>query len=108
MCRAYVKSNWHEPFGMNGFKEFIEDCTPVSEANAAVTTVYPNPTNGKVSIEAEGMQSISIFNLLGEKVFEGSAHGDVFDYDFSQQKAGIYLMKVETTKGIETKKVTVR
>ena len=46
--------------------------------------------------------------MLGEIVFEGSVNGDVFDYDFSQQKAGIYFIKVETTKGTETKKVTVR
>ena len=105
---AYVKSNWHEPFGMNGFNEFIEDCTTVSEADNNGTTVYPNPTYGKVRIEAEHIQHISIFNLLGDNIFDCAVDGDAFEYDFSQQKAGIYLMKVETTKGIETKKVTVR
>ena len=105
---AYQNSSWYEPFGMNGFSEFIEDCTAVSEANGAGTAVYPNPTNGKVRIEAEGIQSISIFNLLGEKVFECSTNGDAFDYDFSHQKAGVYLIKVETAKGIETMRITVR
>ena len=105
---TYQNSSWYDPSGLNGFNEFIEDCTAVSEANVAGTAVYPNPTNGKVSIEAEGMQSISIFNLLGEKVFECSARGDVFDYDFSDQKAGIYFIKVETAKGIETMRVMVK
>ena len=105
---AYQNSNWYEPYGLNGFNEFIEDCSAVSEANAIGTAVYPNPTNGKVRIEAEGLQSIIIFNLLGEKVFECPAHGNVFDYDFSQQKVGIYFIKVETKKGTETMKVTVR
>ena len=105
---AYQNSNWYEPYGLNGFNEFIEDCSAVSEANAIGTAVYPNPTNGKVRIEAEGMQSINIFNLLGEKVFECPAHGDVFDYDFSQQKAGIYFIKVKTAKDFETIKITVR
>ena len=105
---AYQNSNWYEPYGLNGFNEFIEDCSAVSDANAIGTAIYPNPTNGKVRIEAEGLQSISIFNMLGEKVFECPAHGDVFDYDFSQQKAGIYFIKVETKKGTETMKVTVR
>ena len=105
---AYRNSSWYEPYGMNGFNEFIEDCTAVSETNAVGTAVYPNPTYGKVTIKAESIQSICIFNILGEKVFECSANGDVFEYDFSHQKAGIYFIKVETTKGIETKKVTVR
>ena len=105
---VYQNSNWYEPFGMNGFNEFIEDCTAVSEANGMGMAVYPNPTNGKVRIEAEGIQSICVFNLLGEKVFECSANGNAFDYDFGQQKAGIYFIQVETKKGIETRKVTVR
>ena len=45
---------------------------------------------------------------LGEKVFEGSANGDVFEYDFSHQGAGVYLIRVETVKGIETMRVTVK
>ena len=105
---AYQNSQWYDPIGLNGFYEFIEDCTAVSEIDAVVTAVYPNPTNDKVSIEAEGIQSISIFNLLGEKVFECSANGDVFEYDFSHQGAGVYLIKVKTAKGIETMKVTVK
>ena len=105
---AYQNSSWYEPYGLNGFNQFIEDCTEVSEVNAIDMTVYPNPTYGKVTIEAEGIQGIRIFNMLGEIVFEGSVNGDVFDYDFSHQKAGIYFIKVETTKGTKTKKVTVR
>ena len=105
---AYQNSQWYDPIGLNGFYEFIEDCTVVSETDAVNTAVYPNPTYGKVRIEAESIQSISIFNMLGERVFEGSANGDIFDYDFSHQKAGMYFIKVETAKGFETIKVTVR
>jgi hypothetical protein len=46
--------------------------------------------------------------MLGERILETSANGDVFEYDFSHQKAGVYFVKVETTKGTETMKVTVR
>ena len=105
---AYQNSQWYDPIGLNGFYEFIEDCTVVSETDAVNTAVYPNPTYGKVRIEAESIQSISIFNMLGERVFEGSANGDIFDYDFSHQTAGMYFIKVETEKGIETMKVTVK
>ena len=105
---AYQNSQWYDPIGLNGFYEFIEDCTEVSETSSIVTAVYPNPTEGMTKIEAENMKNISIFNMLGERVFEGSANGDIFDYDFSHQKAGMYFIKVETIKGIETTKVTVK
>ncbi len=105
---AYQNSSWYEPLGLNGFNEFIEDCTAVTEVDAIDTAIYPNPTYGKVTIEVENIQHISIFNVLGEKVYESTVHGDVFEYDFSHQKAGIYLIKVETPKGVETTRVTVR
>ena len=105
---AYQNSNWYDPMGMNGFYEFIEaEPTAVTEVESVVSAVYPNPTNGITKIEAEGIQSISIFNSLGAKVFESPVNGDVFEYDFSHQAAGVYLIKVETAKGVETKRVTV-
>lgn len=105
---AYQNSSWYDPYGLVGFYEFIEDCTEVSETSSIVTAVYPNPTDGMIKIETDNMKSISIFNMLGEKVFEYSAHGDTFEYDFSRQGAGVYFIKVETTKGTETMKVTVK
>ena len=105
---AYQNSQWYDPIGLNGFYEFIEDCTAVSETGSIVTAVYPNPTDGMIKIEAENMKNISIFNMLGERVFESSAYGDTFEYDFSHQGAGVYFIKVETTKGTETMKVTVK
>jgi hypothetical protein len=104
---AYQSSNWYDPIGLNGFYEFVEDCTAISESESIVTVVYPNPTYGKVRIEAETIQNITVFNTLGQMVFEGSANGDSFEYDFSQQNAGTYFIKVETVKGVETKQVTV-
>ena len=105
---VYQNSAWYDPYGMVGFYEFIEDCSAVSEVEPVVTAVYPNPTCGMVKIEAENIKTVSIFNVLGEKVFEGSADGDAFEYDFRNQSAGIYLIKVETAKGVETRRVTVK
>jgi hypothetical protein len=105
---AYQNSSWYESNGLNGFNVFIEDCSAVSETGSIVTAVYPNPTNGMIKVEVENIQNISVFNILGEKIFEGSANSDAFEYDFSHQSAGVYLIKVETSKGVETMKVTVR
>lgn len=105
---AYQNSAWYDPTGMNGFYEFIE-VTPsaVAEADHTVSTVYPNPTQGVVKIEAENLQSIGIFNAIGQKVFETKASGDAFEYDFGDLGNGVYFIRVETTKGMETKQVIV-
>ena len=105
---AYQNSAWYDPIGLNGFYEFIEtEPTAVSETGNVVSTVYPNPTYGMTKIEAENIKNISIFNVLGAKVFETSVGGNAYEYDFSNQGAGVYLIKVETAKGVETKRVKV-
>ena len=93
---------------MNGFYEFIEaEFDAVSETEDVASAVYPNPTAGVVKIEAEDIRNICIYNISGQKVFESAANGNVFEYDFGKHKAGIYMIVVETTKGVETKRVTV-
>ena len=107
-AEAYQNSSWYDPIGLNGFYEFIEsEPTSASEIGAVVSGVYPNPTHGTIKIEAEGIRNVSIYTIHGVKVFEAPASGNAFEYDFSCHEAGIYLIKVETTKDVETKKVTV-
>ena len=105
---AYQNSNWYDPLGLNGFYEFIEaEPTAVSEVENVISAVYPNPTYGAVKIEAKNMKNVSVFNSLGQIIFENAASGDAFEYDFSGNEAGVYYIKVETEKGVETKRVTV-
>ena len=105
---AYQNSNWYDPLGLNGFYEFIEaEPTAVSETDNIISAVYPNPTKGATKIEAKNLQTISIFNSLGEVIFDTFVTGDIFEYDFSNQESGVYFIKVETGKGVETKRVTV-
>ena len=99
---AYENTAWHEQF-----TNILEDCTAVAEAEDQSAKVYPNPTQGRVTIEAESIQHVAIFNLIGEKVFESVAHGDVFSYDFSGFEKGLYLIRIETKNDILTKFVTV-
>lgn len=105
---AYQNSAWYDPYGLVGFYEFIEAApSTVAEVGNAVSTVYPNPTQGAVRIEAKNIQSVGIFNSLGQRVFETKASGDAFEYDFGDLGTGVYFIRVETNKGIETKQVVV-
>ena len=108
-AEAYQNSNWYDPMGLNGFYQFIEaEPTAVAEVENTIAAVYPNPTIGITRIEAENLKNISIFDIRGAKVYEVSASGNAFEYDFGPQAAGVYFIKVETAKGTETLKVTVR
>jgi len=100
---AYENSEWHDYF-----TTIIDDCNSLPELDEQMTTVYPNPTSGVLTIEAENMEGISVYNMLGEKLFESPSSGDVFEYDFSSYEVGIYLVRIQTEKGMVTKRIVVK
>ena len=97
----YDASDWH-----NHFTKIIRDCFAVESVETNISTIYPNPTTGVMKINAENLKSVEIYNTMGQKVFEAEASGDDFEYDF-QGATGMYLVRVKTSQGIETRKITV-
>ena len=79
----------------------LEDMVIV-EAN-----VYPNPISGQVKVEAENLKHITISNMFDQIIYDGNASGNEFAYDFSGYVAGVYLIRIETTSGVATKRVVV-
>ena len=100
---AYASSEWHDYF-----TTIIDDCNSVPELDEQKATVYPNPTSGTLTIAAKDIENLSIYNMLGEKLFEASAVGNRFEYDFSPHEVGIYLVRIQTKKGMVTKQVMVK
>ncbi|MBQ5957666.1 MAG: leucine-rich repeat domain-containing protein [Bacteroidales bacterium] len=84
--------------------------TVSSSVNEDINTeacIYPNPTNGPVTIEVFGLHHVSIFNAFGQQVYDGAVDGDIFEYDFSGHEAGIYLIRMETANGVAAKRLIV-
>ena len=98
---AYENSAWSEQFTM------IEEYDGTAEIESISVSIYPNPTHGSIRVEACDISNISIFNVLGEKVFEREVSGHAFDYDFSGMETGIYLIKVVGKNYIQTQRVTL-
>lgn len=75
--------------------------------NTAIGNIklYPNPVNSYLYLELpDERNSITIFNLLGIKVFEGIVLAED-TIDMSSYNAGIYIIKVENKFGVQTKRV---
>lgn len=93
-------------FGVTVHAVFKTSGASVGENNIVVS-VYPNPTNGQVTIEAEALKHITISNTLGQIIYEGQADGNMFEYDFSKYGTGLYLIRIETASGTLVKRVFV-
>ena len=80
--------------------------TGVEETEAQVK-VYPNPTNGFVTVEAEGMTEVSVYNTLGQCVLQKEVAGNPTVLDLQQVSEGLYLLRVKTENGIISKRIAV-
>ena len=67
--------------------------------------VYPNPTAGVVNVEADGLQSVEVYDALSRKVKEVKAVGDKVMFDLTSQAAGSYYLRIRTDHGVAIHKV---
>ena len=91
----------------DGIHDYVTVITDgVNELNAD-TKVYPNPTNGQVNIEVEGMNRVTVTNALGQTVFDAPTDGSQMVLDLSQYGTGIYLLRIGCENGVCVKRVLV-
>jgi hypothetical protein len=71
--------------------------------------IYPNPAKDFVMVRSTGeLQSVRIFNNLGEVVYDKALTSKELMVSTSFFRPGLYLMKVQTMAGIESKKLVIQ
>ena len=73
----------------------------VEESSEKAIQVWPNPTNGTLHIEADGMDKVEICNLMGQIVLNAEK---VETIDLSKLEKGIYFLIISNKNG--TKAIT--
>ena len=83
--------------------------TGLKTLNQSKVQVYPNPNNGKFTIQSldENILSYTITNSLGEIILQEKINQDFLELDLSAQSKGLYFISIETVAGIILDKVIV-
>lgn len=68
--------------------------------------IYPNPSNGFITVDVEGMNVLTVYNTIGQMVYNQSIN-DKTTVDLSKLEKGTYLMVLTTKDGKNTKQVIV-
>ncbi len=73
----------------------VSICTGIVSLNANNTTlnVYPNPTNGVVTVELSVNSKVIVTNILGEVVLTNTLNAGKQTIDISNQSNGIYFVR---------------
>ena len=81
-----------------------EILSSVNDSDYAGLSIMPNPTQSMISIDgimSAGIESISLFSLMGQEVFtqQGPFTNERFNYSLNDVPAGIYMIRMQTRDG---------
>lgn len=83
---------------------YIDGNWSTEEMTEALLKLYPNPSNGQITIEQEGMQKVMVYNALGQVLLSKEADSDVLQLDLSRLGNGLYWVKVNSQDGVVTRR----
>lgn len=69
--------------------------------------VYPNPTSGYVTVEAEAMTHVNVVNALGQVLWDTDVNANKIQLNLNQYHAGAYLVQIHTQSGIHTQRLVL-
>lgn len=103
--RSYCEST---PAWADDMTDYVHvEVTSVSENGEAGLSVYPNPANSLMSVEADGLQKVTICNVMGQVVKTLHSEEDGVVVNTTDLVSGIYTISVKTSQGVMTKRFTV-
>ncbi len=79
----------------------------VDENMTQAVEVYPNPAKENITIKAEGLGNVTVYNSIGQKVLEQPLDADEITINTNGFEAGIYMIRVIANGNEVTRKVSV-
>ncbi|MDQ3191416.1 MAG: S8 family peptidase [Bacteroidota bacterium] len=97
---------------VDNFTIFDNVVTSLKETKNATMKLFPNPSNGSLTIDFKGNQTagitVRIYNVMGvmvEEINENNYKAGQLNFDLSTKANGIYTVEVRTNDEIYVKKV---
>ena len=77
----------------------------VGENSIVDLQVYPNPTHGKISVEADGLVSVVVYDVLGQEIMQSNASDNAATLNLSGLQSGVYFIKADALTGSSIQKI---
>jgi hypothetical protein len=94
-------------FGSSDARSFgVANPLNISEISRNPISIFPNPSNGMITINTENTLSITVCDIAGKVVFSKNNVTNNETINLSNLQSGVYLAKMVTETGVEeTKKI---
>lgn len=78
----------------------------INEANINSTVnIYPNPAHDYITIDADGIRSIQLINLMGQTIMRKQVCGSNVNLSLNNIPNGVYFVRVETANNTIVRKL---
>ena len=76
----------------------VVDTLDITNIDSNPINVYPNPTASNWTVASSSIiNSVKLFNLLGQKVFEKTSNDTKVNIDASNLETGVYMLQTNNT-----------
>lgn len=102
-----INDPWPTPFPSSGFDldavGVIHDIAhhDVEENEEGIIALYPNPVKDCLTVKAENLQSVEVYNLMGQQVLAATTPV----IDFGSLNQGIYFVRVKADGKTVTERI---
>ena len=83
---------------------YVDDHWATGEREEASLKLYPNPSNGLITIEQEGIQKVVVYNALGQVLLSEETDTNQLQLDMSGFGNGLYWVKISSQNGMVTRR----
>ena len=94
-------------FGNEFFVKYMFSVDGIDDNMTQDVEVYPNPIKDMLTIKAENISDVVIYNAIGQKVFAQTFDSNEVSIDMNSFDAGIYMVRIFANGNEVTRKVSV-
>ena len=100
---APAKSRYYNEY----FVKVLFDPDEIEETTATTVEVYPNPVKDMLTVQAEKISKVAVYNSIGQKVFEQAVDADEVNINTNNFETGIYMVRIVADGKEVTRKISV-
>ena len=94
-------------YGDEYFVKVYYGTTGVDEEMSQAVEVYPNPAKDVLSVKAENLSNVTVYNMMGQKMMSQDVDSEEITINTSDFESGIYMVRIVANGSEITRKISV-
>jgi len=108
-AEAYTKTVFPSNDGEFSVINVTKGSLGIDSNSSSEVSIYPNPATDLLNVISENsIKRITILNFIGQTMFDSEINNNNTVINTSNYQSGVYIIRIETEKGVKTEKITLK